>query len=46
MKLIRTLAAAAALLGLTAGSAQAALTTFQTFSGNYGVSTDGWGSVT
>ena len=33
------------LLLLVAGSAQAALIPFQTFVGNYGVSTDGWGST-
>lgn len=33
------------LLLLAAGAAQAALIPFQTFVGNYGVSTDGWGSL-
>ncbi|MAD74742.1 MAG: PEP-CTERM sorting domain-containing protein [Rheinheimera sp.] len=33
------------LLLLAAGAAQAALIPFQTFVGNYGVSTDGWGST-
>ena len=33
------------LLLLIAGAAQAALIPFQTFVGNYGVSTDGWGST-
>lgn len=31
---------------LSVGSAQAGLSTFQTFNGKYGVSTDGWGSTT
>lgn len=41
--LVSVAVAAAALAG---GGAHAALTTFQTFVGNYGVSTDGWGSTT
>ncbi len=42
----RALAIAAAVGAMAAaGSAHAALTTFQTFVGNYGVSSDGWGSV-
>jgi hypothetical protein len=44
---VRAVATAAAVCAMAAaGSAHAALTTFQTFVGNYGVSTDGWGSVT
>ncbi|WP_213994765.1 PEP-CTERM sorting domain-containing protein [Arsukibacterium sp.] len=35
-----------AMLLFVAGTAQAALIPFQTFVGNYGVSTDGWGSTT
>jgi hypothetical protein len=48
MKSLRSLAlAATAVAALGAVSpAQAALTAFQTFVGNYGVSTDGWGSTT
>lgn len=43
---VRAIAAAAAVCAMAAaGSAHAALTTFQTFVGSYGVSTDGWGSV-
>lgn len=43
---IRAIAAAAAVCAMTAaGSAHAALTTFQTYVGNYGVSSDGWGST-
>jgi len=46
-KLSRALACSAAVLaGLSAIPAHAALTAFQTFTGTYGVSTDGWGSVT
>ncbi|WP_052748923.1 PEP-CTERM sorting domain-containing protein [Arsukibacterium ikkense] len=37
--------ALSAVLLLIAGTAQAALIPFQTFVGNYGVSTDGWGST-
>jgi hypothetical protein len=40
------LAAAALAIGLMGGSAHAALTSFQTYVGSYGVSTDGWGSTT
>ncbi len=44
---VRAIAAAAAVCAMAAaGSAHAALTTFQTYVGNYGVSTDGWGSTT
>jgi hypothetical protein len=44
---VRAVATAAAVCAMAAaGSAHAALTTFQTFVGNYGVSTDGWGSTT
>jgi PEP-CTERM motif len=47
MKLLRTVLSAACVMGcMAAGSAQAALTSFQTFTGTYGVSTDGWGSST
>ncbi|MBX3638041.1 MAG: PEP-CTERM sorting domain-containing protein [Rubrivivax sp.] len=43
----RAMAVASAVCALAAaGSAHAALTTFQTYVGNYGVSTDGWGSTT
>lgn len=43
---VRLIAAAAAVCAMAAaGSAHAALTTFQSFVGNYGVSTDGWGSL-
>ncbi|MBX3638668.1 MAG: hypothetical protein KF683_25125, partial [Rubrivivax sp.] len=43
----RAVAVASAVCALAAaGSAHAALTTFQTYVGNYGVSTDGWGSTT
>lgn len=43
---VRVIAAAAAVCAMAAaGSAHAALTTFQSFVGNYGVSTDGWGSL-
>lgn len=45
MKMIRTMLAAGATL-LAFGSAQAALTSFQTFTGHLGVSSDGWGSTT
>lgn len=38
--------AALAAVALFGGSAHAALTSFQTFVGSYGVSTDGWGSTT
>jgi hypothetical protein len=41
-----TIASAAVLAAASLGSAQAALTSFQTFVGSYGVSTDGWGSST
>lgn len=41
--LVSVAVAAAALVG---GGAHAALTSFQTYVGNYGVSTDGWGSTT
>lgn len=44
MKMIRTMLAAGAAL-LAMGSAQAALTSFQTFTGNLGLSSDGWGST-
>jgi hypothetical protein len=44
---VRAIAAAAAVCAMAAaGSAHAALTTFQSFVGNYGVSSDGWGSTT
>ncbi len=47
MRPTRVLAAAAAVCALgMAGSAHAALTTFQSFVGNYAVSSDGWGSTT
>lgn len=47
MKLLRSVVSAACVLGcMVGGSAQASLTTFQTFVGSYGVSTDGWGSTT
>jgi hypothetical protein len=46
MKPLRQLALAAMLTTLACGSAQASLATFQTFVGNYGVSTDGFGSTT
>ena len=47
MKLKSTLLATAiAAAALASGSAQAALTAFQTFVGNVAVSTDGWGSAT
>lgn len=47
MNILRRLALAAAAAGLlVAGGAHAALVPFQTFVGNYGVSTDGWGSTT
>lgn len=47
MKLVRTMVAAAAVLGaLAAGSANAALSTFQSISGaGIGLSSDGWGSL-
>jgi hypothetical protein len=45
MKAIRLLFAAAAAC-LSFGSAQAALTSFQTYTGNVGLSSDGWGSTT
>lgn len=40
------LAAVALAAATLAGGAQAALTTFQSFVGNYGISSDGWGSTT
>ena len=47
MKPMRSLIPAVAITAaLAAGSAHAALTSFQTFVGNYAVSTDGWGSST
>ena len=47
MKIKSTLmVAAVAAATLASGGAQAALTAFQTFVGNVGVSTDGWGSTT
>jgi PEP-CTERM motif len=47
MNLRQTFISAACALGcLVGGSAHASLTTFQTFVGTYGVSTDGWGSTT
>lgn len=47
MKAIRSiLAIAVAGLALAGGSAQAALSTFQQYTGNVAVSTDGWGSTT
>lgn len=45
MKLLRTLLAAAAVTFAMSG-AQAALATFQTYTGNVGLSSDGWGSTT
>ena len=46
MKLIRSLISVAAVgTALMSGSAHAALTSFQTYVGNYGVSTDGWAST-
>jgi len=45
MKLVRMMLAAAAAT-LAMGSAQAALTSFQTYTGNVGLSSDGWGSTT
>jgi hypothetical protein len=45
MKLIRMMLAAAAAT-LAMGSAQAALTSFATYTGNVGLSSDGWGSTT
>ena len=46
MRLIRSLIAVAAIsASLISGNANAALTILQTYVGNYGVSTDGWGSV-
>lgn len=42
----KTLVSAAVLAAAGLGNAQAALTSFQTFVGSYGVSTDGWGSTT
>lgn len=46
MKLLRTLlSAAVAAAALSAGGAHASLTVFQTFNGNVGVSSDGFGSV-
>ncbi|MBX3634162.1 MAG: PEP-CTERM sorting domain-containing protein [Rubrivivax sp.] len=43
---VRAIAAAAAVCAMAAaGSAHAALTTFQTYVGSYGMSTDGWGST-
>ena len=45
MKLIRSFISAVAVSAvLVSGSAHAALTSFQTFVGSFGVSTDGWGS--
>jgi hypothetical protein len=44
MKLIRTLLAAAAAAFAMSG-AHASLTTFQQFTGSYGLSSDGWGST-
>lgn len=44
MKLMRTMLAAAA-AALAMSGAQAALTSFQTFTGNLGLSSDGWGST-
>jgi hypothetical protein len=47
MKIIRSLIGVAAIsAALVSGSAHAALTSFQTYVGNYGVSTDGWASST
>jgi hypothetical protein len=46
MTLRRILAATGASLLLAAGSANAALTTFQTYTGTVGLSSDGWGSTT
>lgn len=46
MNALRTITSGALIaLGLAAGTAHASLTAFQTFVGNYGVSTDGWGST-
>ena len=45
MKSIRLMVAAAAAC-LSLGSAHAALTPFQMYTGNVGVSSDGWGSTT
>jgi hypothetical protein len=45
MKLVRMMLAAAAAAFAMSG-AQAALTSFQTFTGNVGLSSDGWGSTT
>lgn len=43
---VRAIAAAAAVCAMAAaGSAHAALTTFQSYVGSYGISTDGWGST-
>ncbi|MDX1678033.1 PEP-CTERM sorting domain-containing protein [Arsukibacterium sp.] len=41
----KVLSLLSAMLLLIAGSVQATLVPFQTFVGNYGVSTDGWGSL-
>lgn len=47
MKLLRSFASAAVLAAMVAGgTAHASLTSFQSFVGNYGVSTSGWGSTT
>lgn len=46
MKIIQRMMTAAAASLLMVGAAQAALTTFQQYSGTLGVSTDGWGSTT
>ena len=47
MKLVRSLVSTAAVLAaFTGGSAHASLALLQSFVGNYGVSTDGWGSTT
>lgn len=47
MRLIRSFVSACAVLACAAGgSAHASLTTFQTYVGNYAVSTDGFGSTT
>lgn len=45
MKLRSILSAAVVAAAAISGSAHASLTGFQTFVGNYGVSTDGWGST-
>ncbi|MBL8305324.1 MAG: PEP-CTERM sorting domain-containing protein [Rubrivivax sp.] len=46
MKLLRPLMLSTLFAGAMCGSAHASLATFQTFVGNYGVSTDGFGSTT